>query len=87
VKRLAFSLFFSSLLGGSVLAQSEFFSPCLWEALILADTASDPIIQSRWILEDGSMLIVEKSREITRYRHHEINIRWHPASSEAENEW
>ena len=87
MKRIAFSLFFGSLLGGSGHAQSEFFSPCLWEALMQADTTSDPILQAQWILKDGSMLIVEKSREITQNRHHEIYIRWYPAISEAENEW
>jgi hypothetical protein len=87
VKRIAISLFFTSLSGGCVLAQSEFYSPCLWEALMQADTASDPIIQSRWILKDGSLLIVEKSKEMTHNRHHEIYIRWQPAFPEAENEW
>jgi len=84
---MAISLFFTSLSGGCVHAQSEFFSPCLWDALMQADTTSDPIVQSRWILKDGSLLIVEKSKETTNNRHHEIYIRWQPAISKAENEW
>jgi hypothetical protein len=87
MKRIAISVIFNSLLGGSIHAQSECFSPCLWEALMQADSTSDPIVQSRWILKDGSLLIVEKSREITHNRHHEIYIRWQPAVSEAKNEW
>ena len=71
---------------GSLQAQVEFISPCLWEELMQADTTDDPIVQTRWILPDGSILILDKSIEISQNRHHEVCIRWMPSLSQAEKE-
>jgi hypothetical protein len=40
----------------------------------------------RWILPDGSILVLDKSIEISHNRHHEVCIRWMPSLSQAEKE-
>lgn len=82
-----FTIFIPIVLSAlSLKSQSAVIFPCTWEMLMQADTCSDPIVQMRWILLDGSTLILDKSDEISHNRHHAVCIRWLPPTEAVENE-
>jgi hypothetical protein len=70
----------------AVSGQSLHAIPDNWLQLLQADSSADSLVQMRWLLDDGSILIVDKSPEISHKHHHSICIRWLPRISKAESE-
>jgi hypothetical protein len=70
----------------AISAQSIQSLPDDWLQMLQADSSADSLVQMRWLLHDGSILIVDKSPEISHEYHHSICIRWLPRISKAESE-